>query len=178
MSNSNAPVLKPFAHGSAEVRTLTINGQPWFVAKDVCNAIGIVDHKDATRRLDEDESMGCVIPSSSRGNQTMTCISESGLYHLLLTSRRPAAKPFRRWVTDVVLPALRKEGQYTMPGAQVPGAAGTAHSKQSKQGTLFPDMPSLEDLRLRNLLVDVALQCRPGSKVAQLVRLVKNRIQP
>jgi prophage antirepressor-like protein len=178
MSNSNAPVLKPFAHGSAEVRTLTIDGQPWFVAKDVCQAIGITNHSQALDRLDEDESRGYVIDTPLGGNQTINCINESGLYHLLLTSRRPEARPFRKWVTNVVLPALRKEGQYTMPGAQVPGAAGSDHNKHGKQGTLFPDMPSLEDLRLRNLLVDVALQCRPGSKVAQLVRLVKNRIQP
>jgi prophage antirepressor-like protein len=177
MSNSNAPVLKPFAHGSAEVRTLTIDGQPWFVAKDVCQAIGIKNHNDAMRRIDDDEQRGSEVTTPG-GMQTLIFINESGLYHLLLTSTRPEARPFRKWVTNVVLPALRKEGQYTMPGAQVPGAAGSDHNKHGKQGTLFPDMPSLEDLRLRNLLVDVALQCRPGSKVAQLVRLVKNRIQP
>jgi prophage antirepressor-like protein len=165
---TNKVEFKPFAHQGQEVRTMTIEGQPWFVAKDVCNAIGIQNSRDALRRLDDDEVRVSVIPTPS-GSQPHNFISEVGLYHLLLKSTRPEAKPFRKWVTSVVLPALRKHGSYSTDAAQAPRAS-------TGQLGLFPELPSTEHQRIQNLLVDVALQAKPGSKVAQLVRLVKTRL--
>lgn len=93
------------------VRSVLIDGEPWFVGKDVCRCLEIVDHKQALRRLEEDERGGvlCTTPS---GNQTMTCINEPGLYRLVFTSRVEAAQRFKRWLAHEVLPALRKTGRF------------------------------------------------------------------
>lgn len=87
------------------------NGDPWFVAKDVCRVLGITDHHQAADGLDEDERGRYIIPTPS-GEQAMTIVSESGLYSLIFRSRKPEAKAFRKWVTSEVLPSIRKTGRY------------------------------------------------------------------
>ena len=87
------------------------NGDPWFVAKDVCGVLGIASHRDATGRLDDDER-GSVLVDTLGGQQKMSAISESGVYALIFTSRKPEAKAFRKWVTSEVLPSIRKTGKY------------------------------------------------------------------
>ncbi len=98
------------------------NGEPWFVAKDVCRVLGIANHKDAVARLDEDERAGVGITDlSSNGveqERTFTVVSESGLYALIFKSRKPQAKAFRKWVTSEVLPTIRKVGRYELPTAE------------------------------------------------------------
>lgn len=90
------------------------NGQIWFVAKDVCEALGYNDVDSAVRKLDEDEKLNRKIYVSGQ-NREMTTINESGLYTLILRSNKPEAKPFRKWVTSEVLPSLRKYGTYSVP---------------------------------------------------------------
>lgn len=93
------------------VRSMLIDGEPWFVAKDVCDALGYRDSNDATKYLEEDEI--CTQPDNSSGQvRHIKTISESGLYSLILRSRKPAAKGFSRWVTRDVLPSIRKTGGY------------------------------------------------------------------
>lgn len=87
------------------------NGEPWFVAKDVCNALGLGRQQDSTRYLDDDEKGECLVNTAS-GEQRMVTVSEAGLYSLVLKSRKPEAKRFKRWVTHDVLPALRRDGAY------------------------------------------------------------------
>ena len=94
-----------------QVRTIVLNGVPYFVAKDVCSALDISNHKDAVSRLDEDERRGSALPTPS-GTQRMAIVNESGLYHLIFQSRKPEAKAFRKWVTSEVLPELRRTGSY------------------------------------------------------------------
>ncbi|EYS96296.1 phage antirepressor protein [Cupriavidus sp. SK-4] len=92
--------------------TLRVTGDaenPWFVAKDVCDALGI-ETKNARRSLDEDEIKSLNL-SGFRGRPPLA-VSESGLYALTLKSRKPEAKSFRKWVTSAVLPAIRKDGGY------------------------------------------------------------------
>ena len=90
------------------------DGEPWFVAADVCAALTV--KTEQTRRLDEDEK-GLRIVQTLGGDQEMTVINESGLYSLILTSRKPEAKRFKRWVTHEVLPSIRKTGSYAAPGS-------------------------------------------------------------
>ena len=93
--------------------TLRVTGDaenPWFVAKDVCDALD-VDTSHVRRALDEDEVMTANLAGNSRGNPNKLCVSESGLYALVMKSRKPEAKAFRKWVTSVVLPAIRKDGR-------------------------------------------------------------------
>jgi prophage antirepressor-like protein len=98
-----------FQFGSTEVRTVDRDGQVWFVAGDVAKALNYADAVQMTRVLDEDEK-GLHTMQTLGGNQQVTIISESGLYHALLKSRKPQARPFRRWVTqEVVLPAIRQD---------------------------------------------------------------------
>ena len=92
------------------------NGEPWFVAKDVCNILEIKNSRDTLNKcLDEDER-GVDIIYTPGGNQEMTIVSEAGLYSLILRSRKPEAKAFKRWVTHEVLPSIRKTGAYLSPG--------------------------------------------------------------
>ena len=87
------------------------DGEPWFVAKDVCNALGLGRQQDSTRYLDDDEKGKCLVNTPS-GSQRMVTVSESGLYSLILRSRKPEAHAFKRWVTHDVLPAIRRDGGY------------------------------------------------------------------
>lgn len=96
-----------------EVRTTIRDNEPWFVAVDVCKALSITNHRDALGRLDEDEK-GVALTDTLGGKQNLTIVNEPGLYTLVLGSRKPAAKAFKRWVTHEVLPALRKTGRYSI----------------------------------------------------------------
>lgn len=107
--------LSVFNFDTHAVRTLTRDGEPWFVAADVCDVLTI--STEATRRLDDDEK-GLRTVQTPGGQQEMTIINESGLYSLILTSRKPEAKRFKKWVTSEVLPSIRKTGQYAAPKAK------------------------------------------------------------
>ena len=87
------------------------DGEPWFVAKDVCDALGLGRQQDSTRYLDDDEKGECLVNTPS-GEQRMVTVSEAGLYSLILRSRKPEARAFKRWVTHDVLPSIRKSGGY------------------------------------------------------------------
>lgn len=104
----------PFSFNSNEVRTILKDDAVWFVASDIAKALDYAVAKDLVRMLDEDERGGHIVPTPS-GDQEMTIINESGLYHALIKSRKPEAKPFRKWVTGEVLPTIRKTGSYTAP---------------------------------------------------------------
>lgn len=94
-----------------QVRTVVQGEDVWFVAKDVCDVLGINKQRDAYSRLDEDER-GSVLVDTLGGQQNMNAINESGLYSLILRSRKPQAKRFKKWVTSEVLPSIRKHGAY------------------------------------------------------------------
>lgn len=96
---------------SREVRVIEQDGEPWFVAKDVCEILEISKYRDAIAKLDDDERRPVKV-DTLQGVQMMTAISESGLYTLIMRSNKPEAKQFRRWVTHDVLPDIRKHGMY------------------------------------------------------------------
>lgn len=98
-----------------QVRTVAINGEPWFVGKDVAVALGYVDiNKAVAMHVDDDDKKLNDKTSSSFGQRGATLINESGLYSLVLSSKLPTAKKFKRWVTSEVLPAIRRTGSYSM----------------------------------------------------------------
>lgn len=96
------------------VRTIDQNGEPWFVAADVCRALDVGNSRQALTRLDEDEK-GVISNDTPGGNQEMSIVNEPGLYSLVLGSRKPEAKAFKRWITHEVIPAIRKHGAYATP---------------------------------------------------------------
>lgn len=109
--------LTPFAFDDALVRAhADEQGNPWFVAKDVCRLLELGNPRTSLALLDSDEK-GVHTVDTLGGKQEMTTVSESGLYSLIFRSRKPEAKRFRKWVTSEVLPTLRKTGTYAAPGA-------------------------------------------------------------
>lgn len=101
-----------FIFNEKQVRVEIINNEPWFVAKDVCEILDL--DTSQTRRLDDDEK-GLYNIQTLGGIQQMVVINESGLYSLILTSRKPEAKAFKKWITNEVLPSIRKTGVYVNP---------------------------------------------------------------
>lgn len=105
--------IRTFDFHNNPVRTLTDkNGDPWFVAKDVCDILSLENSRKATAELDSDERNTVTISNGIPGNPNKTIISEPGLYKLIMRSRKPEAKEFQRWVTHEVLPTIRKTGGY------------------------------------------------------------------
>ena len=110
-----------FNYNDLNVRVIMANNEPWFVATDVCNALEIKDTSRAVNGnksrgdsgLDDDEK-GTYIVRTPGGDQSLLCVNEPGLYSLIMKSRKPEAKEFKRWVTHDVLPQIRKTGQYTL----------------------------------------------------------------
>lgn len=105
--------LQVFSFEPHQVRILGTWDAPWFVAADVCAVLDLSNPTESARGLDDDEK-GLRITETLGGEQKLLCVSESGLYALIFRSRKPVAKRFRRWVTSEVLPALRKNGTYTL----------------------------------------------------------------
>ena len=103
--------LVKFEFKSHEVRTVVIEGEPWFVAKDVCGVLELGNITEALRGLDADELTSEILKSGGQGRE-MRLVNESGLYALIFKSRKPQAKAFRKWVTSEVLPQIRKTGKY------------------------------------------------------------------
>ncbi|GGE74957.1 phage antirepressor KilAC domain-containing protein [Sphingomonas prati] len=111
MPNSN---LIPFSFGDQPVRVIDQNGDPWFMLADVCAVLGMGNPSQAATRLDDDEKDTLTNDEGIAGPQVQafTIINESGLWSLVLTSRKPEAKAFKKWITSEVIPAIRKTGSF------------------------------------------------------------------
>lgn len=107
--------LQTFDFSGNNVRVIIKGGEPWWVAKDICEVLEISNNRDALNRLDDDEKNTVALTDGNRGNPNQTIISEAGLYTLILGSRKPEAKQFKRWITHEVIPAIRKHGGYLTP---------------------------------------------------------------
>ena len=105
--------LQTWNYESSEIRTITIDNEPWFVGKDVAEALGYAKPENAIARHVDDEDKSTTPFQGTAYETRATIINESGLYSLILSSKLPTAKRFKRWVTSEVLPAIRKTGVYT-----------------------------------------------------------------
>lgn len=101
----------PFSFEGNQLNVIQLNEEPWFIAKEIGSILGYASAKDATRFLDEEEKGRHLVPTLG-GNQEVTIINESGLYSLILRSKKAEAKQFKKWVTSEVLPSIRKNGAY------------------------------------------------------------------
>ena len=101
-----------------EIRTLNIDGQPYFVGKDIAEILGYSNTRDALARHVDDEDKNTVVIPDGIGNPNKTVINESGLYSLILSSKLPKAKEFKHWVTSEVLPSIRKTGGYNSQASE------------------------------------------------------------
>ena len=95
-----------------EIRVLEKGGEPWFVGKDVAEMLGYSNSRDALKKHIDEEDKGVAKCDTLRGRQILTIINESGLYSLILSSKLAEAKKFKRWVTNEVLPTIRRHGAY------------------------------------------------------------------
>ncbi len=124
--------LQFFSFKDQELRVVQSEETPWWVASDVCKVLDIVDTETALRRLDDDEK-GTYSVRTPGGPQKMLCVNESGIYHLIFTSRKKEAKAFRRWVTNEVLPSIRKTGSYSVPRKELSNSEIAANPELALQ---------------------------------------------
>ena len=132
--------IQPFTFPTTgqPVRTIVRDGEPWFVARDVTNILGIANGRDALSRVNEADK-GVGITDTPGGPQQTALVNESGLYDLILESRKPDARTFRRWVTADVVPAVRRTGSYSAPTLEIPttyAAALRAAAEQAERAEL------------------------------------------
>jgi prophage antirepressor-like protein len=106
--------LTPYNFHSQEVRAFLKDGEPWFVAKDLCDVLEIGNPSQAISRLDDDEKNTIILNDGTPGNPSTVIVSEPGMYQLVLGSRKPIAKEFKRWLCHEVIPSVRKTGSYSI----------------------------------------------------------------
>ena len=128
--------ISTFNFENQSIRTIAINNEPWFIAKDLCDAINISNYRDAIERLDEDEK-GVALTDTLGGKQEMAVISESGMYTLILRCRDAVKKGsvphrFRKWVTAEVLPQIRKTGSYSQNVEEIRPLEPTYHREHTQ----------------------------------------------
>lgn len=150
-----------FNASNKNIRVQMKDGEPWFVAKDVCDALEIENNRNATARLDEDEKGGSIVRTPS-GEQQMTIVRESGLYNLIFQSRKPEAKAFRKWVTSEVLPSIRKTGRYEL--------------KSQKRGVVRRTRGEGVNVELTNLLWLIGESLEQGDQSAIALELGVSRV--
>ena len=135
-ANEQTTDVVPFEFKGNQVRSLMINDEPWFVAKDICDVLNVRNSRQSTDRLDDDEQRVYTVYTST-GAKQVTVVNESGLYHLILTSRKPEAEAFRKWVTSEVLPTLRKTGSYSIDRRSSPPSASAPSGASLSDTTKF-----------------------------------------
>ena len=135
------------SHEFGEIRTTIQNGEPWFVAADVCKALDIAQNRNAVARLDDDEK-GVRLTDTLGGKQKLTVVNEAGLYSLVLGSRKPEAKAFKRWITHEVLPTIRRTGGYVNSAEAFIGHY-LPHADESTRTMFRAQLKAIEELNAK-----------------------------
>lgn len=147
--------LAVFEFNTQEVRIIDRGGEPWFVAKDLCEVLDIQNIRQNLAKLDDDEKGVCSVYTPG-GKQEMVTVSESGMYALVLTSRKPEAKPFRKWVTSEVLPTIRKQGSYSVTPAELKLPPADVRINELRQSMQFFDI-DVSNPRYKQAIQDLVL---------------------
>lgn len=142
-----------FNYEGADIRTVTIEGEPWFVGKDVAEVLGYVNPQKAVRDHVDDEDRGVNEMVTPGGRQPVPIINESGLYSLILGSKLPTAKQFKRWVTSEVLPAIRKTGGYIHGADDLDPAELMAKALKVAERTLAERDARISALTVQNAIM-------------------------
>lgn len=154
-----------------EVRSLLINSEPWFVGKDVAEVLGYERADNAIRNhIDKEDKLMHQISASGQ-NRNMTIINESGLYCLVLSSKLPSAKKFKRWVTSEVLPALRKTGQYQVK--ELSGQELMAKALIEAQSVLAAKDKQIEEMKPKVVFADAVATSHTSILVGELAKILK-----
>lgn len=145
--------MQTFVYSGAEVRTVRKDGTPWFVLKDVCGVLNLGTPSRVAERLDGDEVSLTHLTDSLGRLQETTVISESGLYNVILRSDKPEAKPFRKWVTAEVLPAIRRSGGYIAGQNDLSPAELMAKALKVAEHTLAERDARISSLQVQNAIM-------------------------
>lgn len=145
--------IQIFKYENNDVRTVEMNGEPWFVLKDVCTVLGISHITDTAKRMDEDEVGQTEVTDSMGRKQSTYVINESGLYNVILRSDKPEAKPFRKWVTSEVLPSIRKNGGYIAGQEQLTPSELMAKALLVANKTLAEREARISELTVQNAIM-------------------------
>lgn len=148
------------------------DGLPVFVAKDVCNILGITNYRDAVARLDDDERVSVIVDTLG-GKQHTNGITESGLYKLIMVSRKDEAKPFQRWVTHEVLPSIRKNGGYIAAAADETPEQIMARAVLLAQDTIARQKAQIEELKPKALFADAVAASDGTCLVGELAKMMR-----
>ena len=162
-----------------KVRTVTLDGAPCFVAADVCRALDIANSRDAVNRLDDDEKNTVVLTDGNRGNPNVTVVTESGLYSLVLGSRKPEAKQFKRWITHEVIPTIRKTGGYVnndelFVRTYLPNADDTTKALfRSTLETIRKQNAKIEEYKPKAIFADAVSASKSSILVGELAKILQ-----
>lgn len=156
-----------------EVRSLLINSEPWFVGKDVASILGYKKPENAiANHVDDDDKTTTLIQGIGSNYKSKTMIiNESGLYSLVLSSKLPSAKKFKRWVTSEVLPALRKTGQYQVK--ELSGQELMAKALIEAQSVLAAKDKQIEEMKPKALFADAVATSHTSILVGELAKILK-----
>ena len=144
-----------------QIRVVERDGEPWFVAVDICGALDIANSRDALTRIDEDEK-GVALTDTLGGAQEVAVVNEPGLYSLVLGSRKSEARAFKRWITHDVIPAIRKTGMYATPA--------TVEAMLANPDTMIQVLQAFKDEREQRLALQMqAIEDAPKVAFADAV---------
>lgn len=163
--------LQVFSFESNSVRALERDGQAWFVAKDAAKTLGYKNPRDAISKHVDEEDKEVAKCDTLGGKQDIAIINESGLYSLVLSSKLPSAKKFKRWVTSEVLPALRKTGQYQVK--ELSGQELMAKALIEAQNVLAAKDKVIEEMKPKALFADAVATSHTSILVGELAKILK-----
>lgn len=158
-----------------QIRTVEIGGEPWFVGRDIALTLGYTNVADAIGKHVDEEDKGVAKCDTLGGIQSITVINESGLYSLILGSRIPGAKKFKRWVTSDVLPQIRKTGGYQMPQTYSEALRALADkAEEAERLTLVNKKLEEQNLRMRpkEIFADAVAASKTSILVGELAKLI------
>jgi len=150
------------------IRTVTINNEPWFVGKDVAEALGYAEPRSAVSKKVDNTDRGVAEMETPSGKQNMTIINESGVYALVFGSKLESAKRFKHWVTSEVLPTLRKTGSYGMPQ----GKELLALAVIEAQKTIEEKDKEIERMRPKEVFADAVASSKDSILIGELAKLI------
>ena len=153
-----------------QVRVIEQDGEPWFVAKDVCNCLEINNSRQALSRLDDDEKNSVILNDGTPGNPEKSIVNEYGLYSLVLSSRKPEAKEFKRWITHEVIPSIRKYGSFNMAIPRTLPDALTAYANEIEAHQKTQAL--LEAQRPKVLFADSVAASHTSILIGELAKLL------
>lgn len=156
-----------------EIRTVNIDGEPWFVGVDIATALGYSNTRDAIAKHIDNEDKATVAIHDGRQKRNITAINESGLYSLILSSELPSAKAFKRWVTSEVLPSIRKNGDYIAGQETMTDDELMARALQVAQNKILERDKQIKTMKPKAIFADAVAASHTSILVGELAKILK-----